>query len=497
MVVPTQIPQTSHQHPQPFYRPASSSSSMSSISPSPVYLNAGLSSIPVMHTDDAASKETQYLRRKCFNCGTTEPPSWRRSTLNPGKIVCNKCGLYERTHNKPRPHQFGLRPGNKARKQPSHPQLSQSGRLQGHSPTSSPKRHGLSLKKEPIDYSYAMRRGSIASINSGSGTSDWDDHSGYSTASSAYPSSLGMAPPPQHHALGNYPPQSHVPNHHGHHPYNNALSMPPPRSMSSGIRLPQAPPMKVPTKAGSSSPVTSANIVPGSSNSSNPAGNAVLTGSPENMHLPAPGSVSGQQHSPYTNSPSSTIPPTSLNSTTVAQTMYSGGPIRGPPPPTVLPSPDYYARRGSTSQIPHHHASPYQHDHHLAMMRRGSVGAISMGMSPTTTNPLGFGSGRGAMMQHKTTPPPPLPSHMATWQQQPTSGLPLTELGPTVAGTGSSSAGSTPGQRYHGATDLTPSPPQPTAHMMAPVTLLSGAGSTGSSPIGGPPLHPDLASLTA
>jgi hypothetical protein len=88
MVVPTQIPQTSHQHPQPFYRPASSSSSMSSISPSPVYLNAGLSSIPVMHTDDAASKETQYLRRKCFNCGTTEPPSWRRSTLNPGKIVC-------------------------------------------------------------------------------------------------------------------------------------------------------------------------------------------------------------------------------------------------------------------------------------------------------------------------------------------------------------------------------------------------------------------------
>ncbi|KAK7015612.1 hypothetical protein R3P38DRAFT_2518817, partial [Favolaschia claudopus] len=35
---------------------------------------------------------------RCFNCHTTEPPSWRRSTLNPGKIVCNKCGLYERTH---------------------------------------------------------------------------------------------------------------------------------------------------------------------------------------------------------------------------------------------------------------------------------------------------------------------------------------------------------------------------------------------------------------
>ena len=62
--------------------------------------------LPVQHTDDAASKETQYLRRRCFNCHTTEPPSWRRSTLNPGKIVCNKCGLYERTHLRARPLRF-------------------------------------------------------------------------------------------------------------------------------------------------------------------------------------------------------------------------------------------------------------------------------------------------------------------------------------------------------------------------------------------------------
>jgi hypothetical protein len=41
---------------------------------------------PVQLTDDAASKETQYLRRRCTNCSQTEPPSWRRSTLNPGKI---------------------------------------------------------------------------------------------------------------------------------------------------------------------------------------------------------------------------------------------------------------------------------------------------------------------------------------------------------------------------------------------------------------------------
>ncbi|KAJ7482238.1 von Willebrand factor type A domain-containing protein [Mycena galericulata] len=62
--------------------------------------------LPVMHTDDSASKETQYLRRRCFVCQTTEPPSWRRSTLHPGKIVCNKCGLYERTNLRARPLTF-------------------------------------------------------------------------------------------------------------------------------------------------------------------------------------------------------------------------------------------------------------------------------------------------------------------------------------------------------------------------------------------------------
>jgi len=87
--------------------------------------------IPVQHTDDAASKETQYLRRRCFNCHTTEPPSWRRSTLNPGKIVCNKCGLYERTHLRPRPLRFDeLRSRSKCRKPSksmSNPKQSKSG----------------------------------------------------------------------------------------------------------------------------------------------------------------------------------------------------------------------------------------------------------------------------------------------------------------------------------------------------------------------------------
>ncbi|KIM25542.1 hypothetical protein M408DRAFT_331100 [Serendipita vermifera MAFF 305830] len=100
MIVPTQqvLPQT-----HPLYRPYLSSSVPSVSIPTSTLFNLAISSIPITYTDDAASKETQYLRRKCFNCENTEPLSWRRSTLNPGKIVCNKCGLYERTHNKPRP----------------------------------------------------------------------------------------------------------------------------------------------------------------------------------------------------------------------------------------------------------------------------------------------------------------------------------------------------------------------------------------------------------
>ncbi|KAJ6614666.1 hypothetical protein B0H10DRAFT_1802948 [Mycena sp. CBHHK59/15] len=57
---------------------------------------------PDLFTDTACSKETQYLRRKCFNCQTSETPSWRRSASDPSKVVCNKCGLYERTMLRPR-----------------------------------------------------------------------------------------------------------------------------------------------------------------------------------------------------------------------------------------------------------------------------------------------------------------------------------------------------------------------------------------------------------
>jgi GATA-binding protein len=146
---------------QPFYRPPSSGGMpMQYLSP-----HAG---IPIQHTDDAASKETQYLRRRCFNCHTTEPPSWRRSTLNPGKIVCNKCGLYERTHLRPRPLRFDeLRAGNKARKAAAKTAAS--------SPKARPAKKSNSLEEGGIS-----RRASVSSNASSVGgtSSDWDDGGG-------------------------------------------------------------------------------------------------------------------------------------------------------------------------------------------------------------------------------------------------------------------------------------------------------------------------------
>ncbi|KAF9786467.1 hypothetical protein BJ322DRAFT_1004554, partial [Thelephora terrestris] len=60
----------------------------------------------VGYTDDAATKLTDRVRRKCYNCRTTDTSTWRRSNLTPGKVLCNKCGLFERTHLRPRPEQF-------------------------------------------------------------------------------------------------------------------------------------------------------------------------------------------------------------------------------------------------------------------------------------------------------------------------------------------------------------------------------------------------------
>lgn len=45
-------------------------------------------SIPVLYTEDAATKLSNRVRRRCFNCFTTNTSTWRRSSLNPGKMVC-------------------------------------------------------------------------------------------------------------------------------------------------------------------------------------------------------------------------------------------------------------------------------------------------------------------------------------------------------------------------------------------------------------------------
>ncbi|KAH9926290.1 uncharacterized protein BXZ73DRAFT_90960 [Epithele typhae] len=60
----------------------------------------------IIHTDDATTKLSDRVRRKCFNCRTTDTSTWRRSSLTPGKVLCNKCGLFERTHSRPRPEAF-------------------------------------------------------------------------------------------------------------------------------------------------------------------------------------------------------------------------------------------------------------------------------------------------------------------------------------------------------------------------------------------------------
>jgi hypothetical protein len=254
--------------------------------------------------------------------------------------------------------------------------------------------------------------------------------------------------PLQHHSLGHHHAhQSHAPGHHGHHPYNNSLSMPPPRSTSSGIRLPQAPPMKVPTKPESSSPGAGTGAVPGNLNS-NHSGHGSLSSSPDGLH-PSSAHI-GSPYGAPTHAPSPN-----------GQSLYgSGSSLSG------LSSPDYYTRRGSTSQIPQQ-SNQYQHDH-LAMMRRGSVGAIDMGM-----NGMGFDGASVAQGR------PPVPN-MSGWQSQqagPTAAampVSLSEMSvapPPAPGGGYNSADSTPRRSYRNG-DLAPSPPQQ-AHVGGQIPIAS------------------------
>ncbi|KAH8993925.1 hypothetical protein EDB92DRAFT_1795852 [Lactarius akahatsu] len=75
----------------------------------------------IFYTEDANVRLTQRIRRQCFNCKATETSTWRRSLLSTGKLLCNKCGLFERTHSIPRPEKFQRRKtlGSRSPLQPS------------------------------------------------------------------------------------------------------------------------------------------------------------------------------------------------------------------------------------------------------------------------------------------------------------------------------------------------------------------------------------------
>ncbi|KAI9439500.1 hypothetical protein H4582DRAFT_1534086 [Lactarius indigo] len=70
------------------------------------YQYPGQHQFNAIYTDDTTTKLNDRIRRQCFNCHTTDTSTWRRSSLNPGKVLCNKCGVFERTHNRARPEQF-------------------------------------------------------------------------------------------------------------------------------------------------------------------------------------------------------------------------------------------------------------------------------------------------------------------------------------------------------------------------------------------------------
>ena len=263
--------------------------------------------------------------------------------------------------------------------------------------------------------------------------------------------------------------------------------------------------MKVPNvgnKAGSSSPVAGPGVIvtPGGGNNSHSSLPHLQTGigrasnSPDNMSMLSPSalgasalSVSGSPYGAAGISPSS--------NPSMPSSMYSPATVLRGPPPLAPPTTEYYARRGSTSQLPHQHASSLYHED-TGTMRRGSVGA--MGMGAPSQSGMSYGGGSGGGPTQRGLPPP------SSWQPQyhQSSTVPLSEMSltptPAPGGNGScNSAGSTPQQGYatvQSATggDLTPSPP----HSMNAMLRGSGSGSTGASPIGAS-MPPEVTSLTA
>ncbi|OAX33817.1 hypothetical protein K503DRAFT_775190 [Rhizopogon vinicolor AM-OR11-026] len=65
--------------------------------PEPSHQFPGQMPFSVIYTDDASTKLSDRVHRRCFNCCTTNSSTWRRSVSSPGKVLCNKCGLHQRT----------------------------------------------------------------------------------------------------------------------------------------------------------------------------------------------------------------------------------------------------------------------------------------------------------------------------------------------------------------------------------------------------------------
>jgi hypothetical protein len=51
----------------------------------------------ISYTDEANTKLSNRIRRRCFNCKATETSTWRRSVLSPGKLVGHGVALHERS----------------------------------------------------------------------------------------------------------------------------------------------------------------------------------------------------------------------------------------------------------------------------------------------------------------------------------------------------------------------------------------------------------------
>ncbi|KAK5077898.1 GATA type transcriptional activator of nitrogen-regulated proteins [Lithohypha guttulata] len=62
------------------------------------------------------AEDQQQLGQACSNCGTTRTPLWRRSPQ--GSVICNACGLYQKTRNAPRPTNFKRTAGTPRQKSP-------------------------------------------------------------------------------------------------------------------------------------------------------------------------------------------------------------------------------------------------------------------------------------------------------------------------------------------------------------------------------------------